>query len=259
MLVISTLFTVLLFGILIPVFHQYSAVKKVSKVLFFIGCMVLISAEMQSGFNIERKQPNSIFYVLDANKNEAFWASYNSQVDEFTQQFLGNNPIEGSYDKSNTSSKYNSKVKLHQKAFVKALQKPTIKIVTDTIVENDRQILLQILSVRNANKIELLTNIPVKFKSFIVNNEALKNKSESNNVLSVNKGTIMSYFRTSEEEMVNVQFTVAKDQHFDLEVLEIKYDLLTNTEFEIEPRTELMMPMPFVLNDATVIKTNLIF
>jgi len=259
MLIISTVFTVLLFGFLIPVFHQYQSIKNFGKVFFLIGCLTLISAEMQSDYSSDRKQPNSIFYVLDANKDEAYWASYNLKTDAFTQQFLGENPTSGSFDSATTASKYKTKIKLRINTQVKSIQKPVIKIERDTIIESERHITLKIISKRNANKLELLTNIPIKFKTFMVNGEALKNKTNSAFVLSVNQGTVMSYFRTSEDEVVEINFTVENNQQFNLDVMEIKYDLFENNEFDIQPRSENMMPMPFLLNDATVIKTNLIF
>ncbi|MBG7631091.1 MAG: hypothetical protein IZT56_11765, partial [Bacteroidetes bacterium] len=210
-------------------------------------------------YNNERKQPNSIFYVLDVSKNEAYWASHNKEVDDFTKQFLGENPTKGSYVNNTTSSKYRTRVQMHTKAQIKLLQKPLIEVTADTIIENDRQLTFQIVSQRNANKIELVTHKPIKFKSFKINNEALKNKLKSEYVLNVNYGTIMRYFRTSEDEIIEMEIVVDKNQKFDFDVFEIKYDLFTNPEFEIKPRSENMMPTPFIINDATVIKTHITF
>ena len=259
MLVVSAGFTILLFGFLIPVFCQYKDSKKLVKVFLFIGIISLISAELKSTYNNERKQPNSILYVLDASKNEAYWASYNKEVDAFTKQFLGENPTKGSYENNTTSSKYSTRIQMHTKAQLKLLQKSLIEVTSDTIIENDRQLTFQIVSERNANKIELLTNSPMKFKSFKINNEVIKNKLNNEYVLIVNYGTIMSYFRTSEDEIVEIAIVMDRNQKIDFDVLEIKYDLFTNPEFNIKQRSENMMPTPFVLNDATIIKSNITF
>jgi len=69
----------------------------------------------------------------------------------------------------------------------------------------------------------------------------------------------MSYYITKENEIIHIEFVVAKNQKLDIDVLEAKYDLFTNPEFNTTPRTEIMMPMPFVLNDATIIKSNIKF
>lgn len=259
MVAISTVFTILLVGFLVPVFQQYKNQKNLSKLFLVVGVLALISASFYSSYSKDRRQPNSILYVLDANKNEAYWASYNLKVDDFTKQFLGENPVKGSYDSNTTASKYKTKIELHKKTAIRAIEKPLISIASDTIIGENRSICLSIVSVRNANKIELLTKKPIRFKSFKVNNEALKKASSNEFVLSVNEGSIMSYFITQKDEIIDIEFTVAKNQQFDIDILEAKFDLITNTLFNVTPRSEIMMSMPFVLNDATIIKTNLKF
>jgi hypothetical protein len=259
MLGISTVFTVLLFGLLVPVFQQYKNHKQFANIFLLIGCGALISASLSASYNYERKQPNSILYVWDTNLGEAYWASYNAKTDEFTQQFLGEDPNQGSYDTNTFKSKYNTDINLHTQTAVKSLQKPLITIVSDTIVDNNRTVCLSIVSQRHANKIELLAKTPIRFKSFKVNDEALKNTTDNAYVLEVDKGTIMSYFITEENELIDLEFVVDQNQQFDVDIVEAKFDLFTNDQFEITPRTKDMIPMPFVLNDATVIKTNIKF
>jgi len=135
MLVVSAVFTVLLFGFLIPVFQQYKNHKKLSLVFLFIGLMALISASLFSSYSVDRKKPNSVLYVFDSNKNEAYWASYNTQTDDFTKQFLGENPTKGSYDENTTASKYKTSIQFHVKTAVINLEKPVISIVLDTLIE----------------------------------------------------------------------------------------------------------------------------
>jgi len=257
MLAVSSIFTVLLFGFLAPVFQHYKNHKNLTKLFLSIGVLTLITASFYASYSIDRKQPNSILYVIDANNNEAYWASYNLKVDEFTKQFLGENPTKGNFDKNTTASKYKTAIQLYTKTEVLNIEKPIITIVSDTIINSERKICLSIFSVRNANKIELLTNIPINFKSFKVNEEAVSNKSAGNYVFSINKGTVMSYYRTQENEIVDIEFVVDQDQKIDIDIIEAKFDLFTNPAFHSTPRSEIMMPMPFVLNDATVIKTNI--
>jgi hypothetical protein len=259
MLVVSAVFTVLLFGFMVPVFQQYKDHKKLSLVFLLMGLMALISASVFSSYSVDRKKPNSVLYVFDSNKNEAYWASYNIETDDFTKQFLGENPSKGSYDENTTASKYRTNIQLHAKATIINLEKPVISIVSDTIIGADRKLVLRIESPRNANKVELLAKIPIQFKSFMVNKEPLKNDTNGQYVFFVEKGTIMNFYRTSKDEIIEIEFVVDKNQVMDIDVLEAKYDLFTNPQFKIRPRTEMMMPTPFVLNDATVIKTNLKF
>lgn len=259
MLVVSVVFTVLLFGFMVPVFQQYKDHKKLSLLFLLMGLMAIISASVFSSYSVDRKKPNSVLYVFDSNKNEAFWASYNAETDDFTKQFLGENPSKGSYDQNTTASKYRTNIQLHTKVAIINLQKPVISIIEDTIIDAGRKVILRIESPRNANKVELLTKTPIQFKSFMVNKEPLERVRNSKYAFTVEKGTIMNFYRTSKDEIIDIEFVVDKNQVMDIDVLEAKYDLFTNPQFKITPRTDFMMPTPFVLNDATVIKTNLKF
>ncbi len=259
MLVISSVFTVLLFGFLIPVFQQYSIHKRIANGFLIVGILILVTAFMSSGYSDTRKQPNSILYVFDTTKNKAYWASYNPEIDEFTKQFLGENPTKGNFDNNTTASKYKTGIKLYTTTEIMNFEKPIIEVELDTIINNNRKINLHIVSVRNANKIELISKRPISFKSMKVNGEVVKNKSESDYVLSINLGAIMSYYITEKNEAVDLEFIVDENQQFDLDILESKYDLFTNPQFKITPRSNIMIPMPFVLNDATVIKTTIKF
>jgi hypothetical protein len=259
MLTVSAVLTVLLFGLLVPVFQQYEKPKQIKKLVVVVGVLSFVMTYFTANYSVNRKKPNSIFYLLDASKNEAYWASYNTKIDAFTKQFLGDKPTKGSYDNNTMASKYHTNIKLYTKAKIKNLIQPTISVLKDTIMDNDRKVILEIFSNRNANKIELLSKIPIKLKSFIINNQGLKGDDKSVYVLDLQKGTLLSYYRTSKDEKITLEMVSDKNQKLDLDILEVKYDLFTNSAFDIKPRTSEMMPMPFVLNDATVVKTNLKF
>ena len=257
MLVISSVFTVLVFGLLVPVFNEYKNNRNFTNLFILIAAMAIISAMLQANYSTDRKQPNSVLYLFDIDKNEAYWTTYNLEIDDFTMQFLGENPTKGNFDSFTTASKYNTKITFHKKTEVKDFKKPTISIISDTSYTNERKIHLKILSNRNADKIELLTKNPIQFKSFKINEEPLKKDSNSKYVFEIENGTIMSYFRTDESEPIDIEFVVDKEQILNFDVLEIKFDLFSNPQFKIVPRSEIMMPMPFVLNDATILKSNL--
>ena len=259
MLAISAVFIVLLFIFLVPVFYHYKKHKTIALLFFVIGLFAFVGASLNSNYTVNRKKPNSILYVLNTNTNKAYWASYNQEADAFTKQFLGENPTKGSFDTNTFSSKYKTDIKLIHPAELKVFKKPLIHVIRDSIAEDKRFVKLQIQSLRNANKIELLAQNTIQFNSFKVNNEEIVQKHTKEALFSVNKGTIMSYFLTEINELIEIEFSTAANQKINIDVIEAKYDLFTNPQFNIQPRSNEMMPMPFVLNDATVIKTTLKF
>ena len=63
----------------------------------------------------------------------------------------------------------------------------------------------------------------------------------------------MSYYVVGNAPL-EIQFSVNSSTVFDMELMESSFDLLSNPLFQITKRENWMMPTPFVLNDAVVIK-----
>ncbi|MBL4746055.1 MAG: M28 family peptidase [Flavobacteriaceae bacterium] len=259
MIGISAFFTVLLLGIALPIIHSFTFRKPLGRLVFSIGILAFIAAFFQADYSVENRQPNSIIYTLDVDTQKAYWGSYNRIVDPFTKQFLGAHPLPGNYDSTLLSSKYKTAIKLHQKAPVKLFLAPIIKVVLDTIINKDRWVHLAIKSQRNANRMDLITNSPLKLKTFHINGVAMKERIQSEYVLKKAKGAILSYYLTNTDEIIHLKMSMSKNQSLNLDLLEASFDLLSNPQFEITPRATYMMPMPFVLNDAIVLKKRLVF
>jgi hypothetical protein len=64
---------------------------------------------------------------------------------------------------------------------------------------------------------------------------------------------IVSYY-VVDNDPLELQFSIAANTTFDMDLMESSFDLLTNPKFRIAKRLPWMMPMPFVLNDAVVIQ-----
>ncbi len=266
-LAVSTTFIVLIFGLLIPVFASYKNRKSLQWLFFMLALISFITASFKSDYNENRKKPNSIVYVLDADKNEAYWASYNTKVDEFTKQFLGDNPVKGSYDKSATISKYRTGIQLHKKTKVKNITPPEITIFYDTIIGDYRNINFSIIPKRNVNRIELKAKNNITFLGFKVNDIDVPLTKGYDFVFKTNKKRkhILSYYITDAQEVLNIRFSIPKDQKPSIVIKEISYDLLKSPLFNIEPlyhitpRNKQMIPTPFVINDAIIVKKQLDF
>ena len=54
------------------------------------------------------------------------------------------------------------------------------------------------------------------------------------------------------DKNVRISFTIDKNVKPDFTLSEVSYDLLSNKKFSLKPRSEIMMPMPFVVNDAII-------
>jgi hypothetical protein len=88
------LLTGLLLGMLIP---QLVVLAKGSR--WWLPTALLLTAAaftaagfMNSGFDAERRKPNSIFYLLDADEEKSYWGSLDEAPDEWTSQFFSTPP-----------------------------------------------------------------------------------------------------------------------------------------------------------------------
>ena len=255
---LSSILTVLLFGLLTPVFSSYRKIK-LGKLMAVLAVVIFVTASFKSGYSVHRKQPNSLNYVLDADANKAYWTSYNNKPDVYTRQFLGDEPLSGSFEKNTNSSKYRSQVKLHQSAVVEPLPLPEITILQDTMLEVGRKVHLQIRSQRDANRLDMIADAPVLFKEMTINGVALKKKDNTEYVLALREPgqTVVNFYFTTPDEALDIEFITDIVPLPNFTLYEIAFNLLEDPHFKVNPRLEDMMPMPFVINDATIIKKGL--
>jgi hypothetical protein len=61
-----------------------------------------------------------------------------------------------------------------------------------------------------------------------------------------------------DNEPLELQFSIPVNTVFDMDLMEISFDLVSNPKFRIAKRLPWMMPMPFVLNDAVVIQKRIV-
>ncbi len=263
MLAISAVFVVLLFGLFLPVFKSYKNQKALSRLFFFLGVLALVSAYFSSGFNTDRKQPNSLVYLLDADENKAYWASYDQETDDYTRQYLGERPEEGNFYANLSSSKYGTPLSMYNQAEKVLLPTPEIRIITDTILGEERKIVLRIIPLRKVNRIELLSKKPMHFTSFEMNGEKLHKHEKENYVFTTEKyPRILTYYFTEAGEFLELGFTIPLADSTDMILFEASFDLHTNPSlsplnFSKLPRAEVMMPKPFVLNEAVIVKKDI--
>ena len=67
----------------------------------------------------------------------------------------------------------------------------------------------------------------------------------------------MRYY-VSDKDSLEVSYEVSKEQQVSFTVMEYSYDLLDHPQFSINKRAENMMPKPFVVTDAIVVKKKII-
>lgn len=251
----SMVLTVLAFALMLPVFGSYTK-KPIWSVLFLLtGIAFFIKAHQNAAFEINKGKPNSLLYVYNADENKAYWTTYDTELDSFTKNYLGNNPKAATIlNKEKLYSKYGTEFTFLKEAPLKKLQQPTINFVTDSIVGAERYLKIIISPNRKVNRYDIFAAPRLDLKNLKAN--GVSSISIDSPMVNKNTSKVLSYY-VVDNAPLELQFSVDSGEDFDMTLVESSFDLLNNPLFTLKPRDKAMIPKPFVLNDAVVIKQKL--
>ncbi|AXG68580.1 aminopeptidase S [Kordia sp. SMS9] len=247
-IIVVPLLVVLIIGLLMPVFGLYKRPKWTARMFFLLTIIAFFVAHSRSDFTEERQKPNSLVYVLDADAQKASWNTYDGILDDWTRNYIKEGEV--STAKNVMDSKYKAKFTYTQAAPVKQVSMPLIETIKDTTYNNLRHVDVKITSQRAVNRMEVFSN-ETKFTSAKVNGMSLKYPNNTWNRLT-------SYYVSDNEPLV-LSFTVQPNAKPELILYEASFDLMENPLFSIPARAKNMMPRPFVLNDAIIVKKTIGF
>lgn len=254
MLVISCVFTVLLFALLWPVFGYYKMKGLLSVLCLLLAVFFFIKAHSKSDFSEERKKPNSLVYYKDADADKTYWLTYDKEIDEWTQQYLGENPEDASQILGEASyNKYGTNFSYAAEAPEKTILDFEVILEEDSLVENSRNVRFTIVPKRKVNKIDLYSVENTSFKTLEFNGEKALVSDTSENYRGTKNVALINYY-VSENDSLKVKFSVEKNTPVSFKVMEYSFDLITNPQFNISKRPNYTMPKPFVITDAVAVK-----
>ncbi|MFC0779533.1 M28 family peptidase [Flavobacterium sp. HJSW_4] len=248
----SAILTVLLFGLLLPIFGAF-AKKGAWIVVFFLSSMAFfIYAGYHSGYEYGKAKSNSLLYVYNADNNSAVWTTYDTNLDEWTKSYLGEtNQKAVGLNTLPLSSKYNTTFTYSAIAPVVEIPKPTIQFLRDSVIGNNRYLKIKITPNRKVNRYDIYANPKMMFYNFKANGVATS--GEKGNRLQREDSKILCYYVVANEPL-EMEFYINKSSIFDMDLIESSFDLMTNPLLNVKPRNDWMMPTPFVLNDAVLIQ-----
>jgi hypothetical protein len=251
-LFISAIFIVFVFGLMMLSFHQKKSFWT-QKWSGFLALLFFGIATYNSGFSIDNKKPNSIVYVQNSDNKTAFFGTYNTTLDTYTKQIFKGDFTKGGIENAETKSKYNTRFNYYKKTAYKAILSSEIRTELDTVIGEKRFLELILTPKRKVNKLEFITKNKLTLHQFKVNDVLVNNGKK----YSLKDGTFLVFHLGNSDTEVTLSFAVEVVDKLDIIVNEISYDLLTNSNFNLKPRSEEMMPMPFVTNDAIIITKKL--
>lgn len=252
MLAGSAVLVALVFSLLMPVFGYYPKKGNWALAMVIIAVGFFIKAHLASGYEEGKAKQNSLLYVFDADTQKALWVTYDQNLDDWTKNYLGQNPGDAKQlENYNLFSKYNSKFTYSVLAEAKDLDGPTIRFTRDSVIGNQRYLTIKITPNRKVNRYDIFAHENLTFHNLKTN--GVKHINQKGSAFKRNGRKLLSYYVTDNEPL-EMQFSVDSKAVLDMELMEASFDLLSNNMFSIPKRENWMMPTPFVLNDAVVIK-----
>jgi len=248
----SAILTVFAFGLLLPVFGSFRRKGILSAILLVLAIGFFAKAHYYSGYELGKAKSNSLVYILDADKNKAIWATYDTNLDQWTKNYLGQNPKNANeLNQNSLSSKYNSGFTFAADAPLKTLPKPTIEFLKDTVAADIHYLKIKITPNRKVNRYDIFANEDVVVNNLKANGLTLLGQKGTKYERKGKK--LLSYYVVNQIPL-EIQFNFAASSVLDLYLMESSFDLMNNPQFSMAKRADWMMPTPYVLNDAVIIK-----
>ena len=248
----SAILTVLAFGLLLPVFGSFIRKGMTSLILLVLAIGFFAKAHYKSRYELGKAKSNSLVYILDADKNKATWATYDTNLDEWTKTYLGQNAKEAKDLNDNPlKSKYNSRFTYTADAPMKVLSRPIVEFLKDSVVGSHRYLKIRITPTRKVNRYDVFAHESLVVQNFKANGLSLLGQKNSKYERKGKK--LLSYY-VVDQLPLEIEFSVPTSSILDIDLMESSFDLMNNPLFQMAKRADWMMPTPYVLNDAVIIK-----
>ena len=251
----SSVLTVLLFGLLVPVLGFIRRKKSLGHILFIASGIVFVLAHLNNDFTAQQPKPNSLVYLQDNDTQKSYWLTYDAILDDWNSSYF-----KDTVSKKNVitfGSKYNTQFNNVALAKNINLPKSEFHISVDTIINNDRHIKLCVLPNRKLNSIEINSETKNNFKNFSINGTEIPTKIVSKFIN--DKSHRIATYSIVNNVPLELSFSIDTKTKPHIELLEISHDILENNYLNIPKRKENMIPKPFVINDAVITKNTIQF
>jgi hypothetical protein len=251
----SAVLTVFVFGLILPIFGPFQRKGLVSILLLLMAIGFFFKAHYNSDYSLGKAKPNSLVYILDTETKQAFWATYDKNLDQWTKKYLGQNPKEArQLNALLPTSKYNSGYTYSNNAPIKNIAKPIFEFLKDSIVGGKRYLKIRITPNRIVNRYDVFANKNLVIQDFKANGCTLLGQKGTTYD---RKSKILVRYYVVNQMPLELEFRISVASKLELDILESSFDLMSNPQFSMTKRADWMMPTPFVLNDAVIVKQQL--
>ena len=258
MTLIATLIASLLLLLLMPIWSSFAGLKNLNKLFLITAILVFASASYTAGFNEDSKRPDSVLYLRDESTSNGYWGSRDLQTDEFTRQFLGENPEQGDITDKVFQDAGISNFNFHNSASPIQLEPSLVKILSDTVISDQRHLRVSIRPIRAINRMDIRLNKDTRVLSLEVQKEKAVKKENTPFLVSDKGGRrLFRYYFSDPGEPLEFSYVIPAEDDPSLFLFELTYDFQNLPEIkkikpEIQPRPSHLMPNTFFVSDAVL-------
>jgi hypothetical protein len=215
---------------------------------FLVGAICLGAAIVRSPRDKNEPVPDGVFYILDASKNRAVWASEDENPDEYTEQFLSANPERGTL---------NDYLPLIYGMYLKketqpvALPAPSVELLNQSREAGSRTFQLHVKSPRQAPALSLFLDAQTKVLEASVNDKRIPTENPGGGQQGDEKW-ILNYSNPTANGF-DVTLKVEGDKPLNLTLVDQSYELPPATGAQIKPRPDYIIPARFPLANSTLV------
>jgi len=243
---------VLCFSLLLPVLGSFNRKDIWAAMFLLLGVGLFVKAHLTSGYQKGEAKPNSLVYIFNKGNNKAYWATYDRNLDDWTKATLGEKPANAeALNKDPLYSKYGSSFTYQNDAPVKSIPAPNIDFVYDSIMGDMRILKIKITPNRKVNRYDIFANEKIDIYDLKAN--GAKPLGQKTNKLTPRRKKVLSYY-VVDNIPLELEFAIQKNTPLEMSLWESSFDLLSNPMFNVQPRKDWMIAVPFVLNDAVIIQ-----
>ena len=241
-----TLMGAMLLGLIYP--YIFLHVKQIGywsfTAYFAVALVILASPAIMSPFNSDTPKPNEVFYLLDENKGEAYWASADRQLDDWSSGMLGGDNLQRVDNPVYQGSGKKYWLAPAQKLAISDLQ---IAKISDEKTHDSRQIKLSISSLLKVEKMYLQIADADKVTLVKINSHTMTLNNKRNDWLRI------SYLGEHHKPLM-IEINSSSGQPIKLNVVAIKNQWPQGVVENIPLRPAYLMPRPYSLSDSIVVR-----
>jgi hypothetical protein len=258
MTLIATLIASLLLLLLMPIWSSFAGLKNLNKLFLITAILVFASASYTAGFNEDSKRPDSVLYIRDESTSNGYWGSRDLETDEFTRQFLGENPEQGAIPDRVFQDAGISNFNYHNSAAPIQLEPSLVKILSDTVMSDQRHLRVSIRPNRAINRMDIRLKKGTRVLSLEVQKEKAVKKGNTPFLVSDKGGrSLFQYYFSVAGEPLEFSYVIPAEDDPSLFLFELTHDFqnlpeIKNIKPEIQPRPDHLMPNTFFVSDAVL-------